>query len=93
MQWTEVRQTYPNQWLVIEALEAETDSDHRRQLKRIAIVECCPDGSAALQSYRRLHQQYPIREFYFAHTHRELLDIREQFWVGIRKDYASIAPG
>ena len=91
MRWTEVRQTYPNQWLVIEALEAETDTDHKRQLKRIAVVECCPDGNAALLSYRRLHQQYPMREFYYAHTSREQLDIREQMWVGIRRGYASIS--
>jgi len=30
-----------------------------------------------MQSYRRLHQQYPIREFYFVNTGRETLDIRE----------------
>ncbi len=91
MEWAEVRQTYPNQWLVIEALEAETDIDHKRQLKRIAVVESCPDGNTALQSYRRLHQQYPMREFYFAHTRRELLDIREQTWVGIRRGNAPIS--
>lgn len=91
MQWTEVRLAHPDQWLVIEALEAETDINHKRQLKRIAIVERCPDGSAALQSYRRLHQQYPQREFYFAHTSRERLDIREQAWIGIRRDYAPVA--
>jgi len=34
--------------------------------------------------YRRLHQQYPIREFYFVNTGRETLDIRERKWLGIR---------
>jgi hypothetical protein len=35
-----------------------------------------------------LHQQYPEREFYFVHTDREDLDIRERHWLGIRRDNA-----
>ncbi len=93
MQWSEIRQAYPNQWLIIEALEAETTPDNQRQLKRIAVMESCPDGQAALQGYRRLHRQYPQREFYFVHTSREQLGIREQSWVGTRRDHASLAQG
>lgn len=93
MQWSEVRQVYPNEWLIIEALGAETTPTHQRRLKRIAVVERCADSTLALQSYRRLHQQYPFREFYFVHTSRETLDIREQVWVGIRSDYATGAQG
>ena len=89
MQWSEIRQTYPNEWLIIEALEAETTPSHQRELKRIAVVERCADSTVALQSYRRLHQQYPSREFYYVHTSRKVLDIREQLWVGIRSDYAT----
>jgi|GEM_PF-607790 len=85
MQWSEIQQAYPNQWLVIESLEAKTAPDNRRQLKRIAVVERCPDSQAALHSYRHLHQQHPLREFYFVHTSRAQLDIREQSWVGIRR--------
>lgn len=83
MQWPEIRYAYPNQWLIIEALEAETTPTHQRTLKRIAVMERCPDSATALQRYRQLHQQYPVREFYYVHTNRETLDIREQAWVGI----------
>lgn len=86
MQWSEVRETYPEQWLVIEALEARTENDHRL-LERIAVVETCPDGPDAMQSYRQLHRQYPTREFYFVHTGRETLDIRERQWLGVRRGY------
>lgn len=91
MQWLDVRQAYPNEWLIIEALDAETTQDHMRNLKRISIIERYADGGAALQSYRRLHQQYPLREFYYVHSSREKLDIREQNWVGIRGIYAAHA--
>ena len=58
-------------------------------LDRIAAVEVCPDGAAAMHSYRRLHQQYPTREFYFVHTARENLDIKERWWMGIRRNDAA----
>ena len=78
MLWAEIRQAYPNQWLIIEALEAHTTPDKQRHLDCLAVIDTCPDGSAALQRYRHLHQQYPLREFYFVHTSRAELDIRER---------------
>jgi hypothetical protein len=88
MQWADIRQAYPNEWLIIEALEAETSSAHQRNLKRIAVIERCADAESAMKSYRGLHQQYPFREFYFVHTSRLALDIRHQPWAGIRSAYA-----
>lgn len=86
MQWSEIRQTHPNQWLVIEALEAHSEQDHRK-LDQISVVERCPDGTTAMQRYRKLHQQYPHREFYFVHTSRQQIDIQERQWTGIRRNY------
>ena len=74
MHWADVKEANPNQWLVIEALEAHIE-ENRRILDRIAAVEVCPDSAAAMQAYRRLHQQYPLREFYFVHTSRASLNI------------------
>ncbi len=84
MKWAEIRQTYPQQWLIIEALEAHTTDEHRRILDRLAVLETCADGREAMQRYRALHRQYPFREFYFAHTEREELEIYEQSWLGVR---------
>lgn len=92
MNWTNIRQAYPDQWLVIEALEAHTENE-RRYLDRLAVVEVCADGTKAMQSYRRLHQQYPLREFYFVHTSRERLDIIERQWAGVRRGHAINAEG
>ena len=40
MTWLEIRQTYPHQWLVIEALEAHTTATrHLRQPDRLAVLE------------------------------------------------------
>ncbi len=93
MQWLEVRKAYPNQWLIIEALQAHTSPEHRRLLDKIAVIEKCADGKGAMTSYRQLHKQHPAREFYFAHTSREALDIRERQWLGIRRGNAIAVKG
>ena len=88
MLWSEIRKRYPNQWLIVEALEAHTTSDNHRLLDRLAVIESCPDGNAAMQRYRQLQRKYPEREFYFLHTSREDLDIQEREWLGIRINHA-----
>lgn len=88
MLWSDIRKIYPNQWLVIEALEAHTTPNNQRELDKIAVIEICDDGSTAMIRYRDLHSQFPVREFYFVHTSRQDLDIRERQWVGIRRDNA-----
>jgi hypothetical protein len=65
MRWAEIREQYPNQWLIVDALEAHTEGD-RRKLDQMTVVEVCPDGATALSHYQELHRQHPQREFYSA---------------------------
>jgi hypothetical protein len=88
MIWQEVREAYPDQWFVVEALGAHSEGN-QRLLDRIAVIEACLDGASVMQSYQRLHQEYPLREFYYVHTSREKLDIRERHWIGIRRSNAA----
>ena len=92
MRWAEIREQYPNQWLIVDALEAHTEGD-RRKLDQMTVVEVCSDGAAALSRYQELHRQHPQREFYFVHTAREELDIRERYWLGLRRRYATHPTG
>ena len=93
MLWSEIRKAYPDQWLVIEAIEAHTNPSNQRELVKIAVIETCEDGVAAMNRYRHLHSQYPDREFYFVNTSRKELDIRERQWVGIRRNDAVTVEG
>jgi hypothetical protein len=93
MQWTEVRSAYPDQWLVVEALAAHTTADSYRVLDNVAVLESCSDGRAAMQRYRLLHLTYPQREFYYVHTSRESLVLRERQWLGVRRNDEAIAAG
>ena len=83
MRWSEVRNKWPGQWLIIEALEAHSEGN-RRRLDRIAVVETCPDGRSAFQRYQALHRQHPQRELLFVHTQRPELEIEERRWLGVR---------
>ena len=83
MRWSEVRAAHPDQWLVIEALDAHSAND-RRVFDRIAVIDVCPDGRATMQRYGELRRQHPHREFCFVHTSKVELEIEERVWLGIR---------
>jgi hypothetical protein len=83
MKWEEIRQHYPQQWLLIEAIKAHT-INNKRFLDRIAVIGMFPDSNIALQSYAQLHKESPERELYVFHTSRAKLDITERRWLGIR---------
>ncbi len=78
MQWSDIRTAYPDQWLIVEALEAFTTADRHRHLSRLSVVEQCSDGGNAFSLYRQLHRAYPKRELYFVHTSRVELNIIER---------------
>jgi len=83
MLWSEVRASHPDQWLVIEALDAHTAGE-RRVFDRIAVIDVCADGPSAMKRYAELRRQHPHREFCCAHTGMVELDIEERRWIGLR---------
>lgn len=83
MKWKEIRNHYPSQWLLVEALEAHSEED-KRVLDEIAVVDIFPDSKEAMSGYAKLHHQEPDRELFVLHTDRETLDITERRWIGIR---------
>jgi hypothetical protein len=83
MQWQDIREHYPRQWLLLEALKAHSEGG-KRILDRLAVLETFPDSASAFQGYLKLHRETPERELYIFHTSREQLDITERRWFGIR---------
>jgi hypothetical protein len=82
MDWQEIRQERPHQWLVVEALQAYTVAN-RRVVSELEVVEASASSEAAMKPYLRLHREAPELELYVVHTDREDLDIEERRWVGI----------
>lgn len=93
MKWSDVRLTYPEQWLVVEALATHTAADSYRVPDNLAVLESCADGHAAMQRYRALHLAYPGREFYYVHSSQANLILRERQWLGVRRSDEAVAAG
>lgn len=83
MKWAELREQYPHRWVVAEALEAHSEPG-RREIEELAVVDSFGDGEAALRAYLRIHRRAPERELYVLHTDREVLEIAERSWLGLR---------
>ena len=83
MKWTEIREKYPEKWLLIEALKARTKAD-KRILNQLIVLGSFKNSNAALQKYSKLHRETPERELYVFHTSRASLIVTERRWVGIR---------
>jgi hypothetical protein len=83
MRWQEIRDLYPRQWILVEAIKAHSEAD-QRILEQLAVVGIFPDSISALKSYAQLHHEAPRRELYVFHTSRETVDVTERRWLGIR---------
>lgn len=84
MKWSDVRDHYPSQWILIEAMEASTQGN-KRVVGQLSVVDFfCGDSKEALRTYIKLHRENKERELYVVHTSRGVLDIEETVWVGIR---------
>jgi len=83
MTWSDIRDHYPSQWLLVEALEAHSQAG-KRIIEDMAVVGLYPDSVTAMKDYQKRHREAPQREFLVLHTDREDLDITERRWLGIR---------
>ncbi|TFE19736.1 hypothetical protein E2980_22290 [Cohnella luojiensis] len=83
MRWDEVQHLYPNDWVVIEAIQAHSDNG-LRLVEDMAIVQQFDDSFEAMKRCNELQRDRPSNEFYFFHTSRQRVEIRERRWIGIR---------
>ncbi len=84
MRWEDLRNTAPQQWVIIEAVDAHTEGNNRI-IENIQLVEVFgKDNIGALRRYAQLHKSHPEKEFYVFHTSRPELNVKERKWTGIR---------
>lgn len=84
MEWEEVREVYPDKWVVFEAINAYT-ADSNRIIEDIAVIDVYNESMEAFHRHNELQKQKQSREFYFFHTSRTELDIQDKRWMGLRK--------
>ena len=61
MQWQEIRNHYPQQWLLVEAIKAHSEAN-KRVLDQLAVVNTYPDSVQAMRSYVQLPSRISERE-------------------------------
>jgi hypothetical protein len=83
MNWNEVRKSYRDRWLLVEALRARSEQGYRI-LEDLSVLASFSDSTSAWREYVLRHRQLPERELYVLHTSRETLEITERTWFGIR---------
>ncbi|AMV12263.1 hypothetical protein GT3570_15210 [Geobacillus thermoleovorans] len=83
MRWAEIRQTYPNQFVLVEAVSA--CSQHgKRMIEDMAVVGCYEHVSEAWSSYKQQHRTFPEKELYIFHTSNERIEVEERYFIGAR---------
>ncbi|WBW95203.1 hypothetical protein [Oceanirhabdus sp. W0125-5] len=85
MKWNEVREKYHNQWILIEALEADS-KDGNRLIKDVSVINSYNDSKSALKEYAEKHKKNKSREMYVYHTKNQELVIKERTRIGVRKN-------
>lgn len=85
MKWEEIREAFPNQWVLIEATHAFTNEKSERILEDVTPLKKFSNSSDAMKTYKLLHWENPTREMYVLHTSRDEPNIIEKKWVGVRR--------
>ncbi|WP_138495286.1 hypothetical protein [Paenibacillus pinistramenti] len=83
MNWSTVRDKYPDRWVLVEALSAES-SNHKRSINNMSVILDFLDPKDAWSSYKKLHLSDPSRELYVFYTGNEIIEVIEQPFTGIR---------
>ena len=83
MKWENVREKYPNTWVLIEALEAES-LNGERIVKKISVLNYFENSEIAMKEYTEEHKKSPEKELYVCHTQNVTLQIKERNWMGVR---------
>lgn len=72
MRWEEVREQFPNEWVVCEALQLHSEEGYC-YIDEVAVIDRYDDSTVAMKRYYQLHREQPNREYGFFHTSRETL--------------------
>ncbi|WP_088104835.1 hypothetical protein [Halalkalibacter urbisdiaboli] len=78
MKWEEVCQAFPEQWVLIEAVQAYTNEKSERILDEIAPLKKFSNSPDAMKAYQEIHREDPKRELYVLHTSRKEPNIIEK---------------
>lgn len=82
MKWNQVREQYPEQWVLVEEISAYSENSSRF-IEELSVISNFPDSTIAWKEYKKLHLADPLREYYIFHTDHETLEIKKQRFMGV----------
>ncbi len=83
MKWPTIREHYPEKWVLVEAIEASSVSNHRI-IEEMSVMSEFPDSRQAWSEYKKFHLAEPQREYYIFFTGNEFIEVIEQPFLGFR---------
>lgn len=83
MDWSNVREKYPDKWVLVEALSTYS-SNQKRNINNMSVISEFLNPKEAWASYKKLHLSDPSRELYIFYTGNETIEVIEQPFTGIR---------
>lgn len=83
MLWSEVRKSYPNMWVVVEALKSDEQANEKT-IKEVALLNAFTDSEQAYRNYTKIHKLQPQKDYVFASTVNETLKVKMLYWAGVR---------
>lgn len=86
MKWEQVREQYPKQWVLVEAISAYS-KDSVRHLEELSVISNFSESTSAWKEYKKLHIANPSREYYIFHTDHKTIEVKEQKFIGIRRQF------
>ena len=75
MTWQEIREQYPERWVLVEALDGSTQDGHRVFSAIRFVDDFDNQWNLAWDQYKVLHHAHNDREYYILHTGVKTLDI------------------
>ncbi|MBS4220539.1 hypothetical protein KHA96_19745 [Bacillus sp. FJAT-49711] len=84
MNWSEVRQLFPERCVLVEAVKSVTRGKERI-IEEMAVIDNFENGNAAWKVYKKLHTENQSRELYIFHTNNQEIKVIEQPYIGVRR--------
>jgi hypothetical protein len=84
VKWEQVREQFPEQWVLVEAISAYSRNSIR-YLQELSVISNFPESTFAWKEYKKLHLDAPSREYYIFHTDHETIEVKEQKFIGVRR--------
>ncbi|RBW68588.1 hypothetical protein [Bacillus taeanensis] len=83
MKWTEIRNQYPDKFVLVEAVSAYS-KENKRIIEEMSLIEEYTSSKEAWSGYKKIHLEFPERELYIFHTSKEQIEVEEQRFIGVR---------